>query len=404
MSAKSIKALGFRLTTAAVGFAFAFVVAEVVVRLFVPKQYWRYQDATSDWQLDPRLGWVQMPNLDVTTQMVDRGWIVHFQTNEDGLTPGTARRARDPRVIRIMIFGDSSVVGRGVPQDQTINAHLERLLRAQGVSAEVINAGVQGYSTDQVLLRIQQLVPLYHPDIIVYGLHINDFGGNATRSAYGGISKPVFLVKKNGDLAELAPDLKKSKISPFACGINRLIQSSAVYRFFYPETLKLRAYFMGWEYRNLIGFAPEPYYRPEELARFDWQLFTALLKRMDSCAREHRARFFFYAIPMPAEVWDPFIRDIEQEAHLPPGQYDRYALEKVLVQVAKKNGVMFCPMIDYFMANQARAPFHLLPYDFHNNATGYQVAAEVIGQFLLSSNLLTTSPQVVETKKRENGA
>lgn len=382
MSAKSIKSLSFRFATVAIGFVLAFIVAEIVIRFGVPPQYWKYQDGASDWQLDTRLGWVQKPHIDVSTRLWDGNSVIHFQTNEDGLTPGTAQRIKEPGVTRIMIFGDSSVVGRSVPQDRTIHTYLERLLRSQGVPAEVINGGVQGYSTDQILLRIQQLVPLYHPDIVVYGLHINDFGGNAVKTAYGGIAKPVFRLKDD-EVEEIPPDMKNSEIRPFARGIRWFVQSSAVYRFFYPDLLTLRAKFMGWEQQNLLGLAPEPYYHPEELDRFDWKLFTALLRRMNAYAQENHARFFFYAMPMPAEVWEPYIRDTESRLGLRPDQYNRYALEKALVEVAKENGIAFCPMIDYFMANQARGPFHLLPYDYHNNAAGYEVAAEAIGQFLL---------------------
>src|SRR6266849_5657 len=89
---------------------------ETAVRLFVPRSLYGFRDRSVDWQLHPRLGWVQKPNLDVATQE-DGGFVVRFQTNSDGLTPPTARREKEAAVTRLMVFGDSTVVGRAIPQD-----------------------------------------------------------------------------------------------------------------------------------------------------------------------------------------------------------------------------------------------------------------------------------------------
>ncbi|MBI4525294.1 MAG: hypothetical protein HY695_15940 [Deltaproteobacteria bacterium] len=281
-----------------------------------------------------------------------------------------------------MIFGDSTVVGRAVPQDKTIHVQLEKLLRSEGVATDVINAGVQGYSTDQVSLRIQQLIPLYQPDVVIYGLCSNDFGGNVSRQAYG-VPKPVFVLAKDGKLEELPPDFPNNGgIQPFGSGPSQWIQYSALYRFFHPEIVKLRAKLMGWEKRNLLGLAPEIYYRPEALDEINWPLFIALLRQMDSFARKNGARFFFHAYPAIEEVWTPYIENTERELGLEPGKYDRYALQRRLRQAAADASVFFCPMIDYFVANQRRGPFHLLPRDPHANPVGYQLQAEVIAKCL----------------------
>ena len=99
------------------------LVLEIGVRFIVPKISWQFRDFTNDWQLDKVLGWVQKPNLDVS-ERTDFGWIVRFQTNADGLTPATAQRTKSNNRMRIMIFGDSIVVGRSVPQDKTVSAQL----------------------------------------------------------------------------------------------------------------------------------------------------------------------------------------------------------------------------------------------------------------------------------------
>ena len=354
--------------------------AEIAIRLFVPADRWKFRDATQDWMLDKRLGWIQKPGLDVTST-TEFGWTVRFQTNEDGLTPPTARREKKAGILRIMFFGDSTVVGRSVPQDQTVNAQLESLLREKGIPAEVFNAGVQGYSTDQVLLRMEELPPLYKPDVVIYGACDNDFGGNVSRVAYGQ-AKPVFRLKANGDLEEIPPTLNP-RVNSFGSGLGKWLQHSALYRFFQPQLIILRARMGRWEERNLLGIAPEIYYKPESLDQIDWHIFSALVRKMKEVAEENHARFLFYSHPAIAEVWDPYIRDTERRLRLKPGEYDRHALERRLEEVAKQTETKFIPLIDGFVARQSEGPFHLLPRDPHANPRGNKLTAQALGKSIL---------------------
>lgn len=356
---------------------------EIGVRIFVPPSHWQFRDATSDWQADKRLGWIQKPNLDVTT-VTEFGWSVRFQTNEDGLMPAGAQRKKEPGKLRIMIFGDSAVVGRSLPYEQTVGAQLEDLLRKRGINAEVINAGVQGYSTDQVYLRMRQLLPLYQPDIVFYAVCDNDFGGNVSRTAYGQ-PKPMFRLKGDVDLEEIPPDLN-SQIHSFDSGPRKWLQYSALYRFFQPTLIALRARFGRWEERNLLGLASEIYYSPQALDHIDWKIFSALIKHMRELAEENHAQFFLYAHPALAEVWDPHIRDTRKKLKLKPGQYDRHALERRLQETASLSGIKFIPLIDFFIQRQSEGPFHLLPRDPHCNAKGYQITAETLEDYLIKNS------------------
>ena len=306
---------------------------------------------------------------------------VRFRTNGDGLTPPTARRERKAETIRIMFVGDSTVVGRSVPQDKTVNAQLESFLQEKGVPAEVLNAGVQGYSTDQVLLRMEELLPFYRPDVVIYGACDNDFGGNVSRVAYGQ-AKPMFRLKENGELEEIQPHPQPG-VRSFGGGLKKGLQYSALYRFLQPKLVILRARMGRWEERNLLGIAPEIYYKSEPLNRVDWALFSALIQEMKLTAKQNHAQFFFYSPPAIAEVWDPYIRDTEKRLRLQPGQYDRHALEQRLEGVAGQTGAKFIPLINYFIARQSEGPFHLLPRDPHSNPRGNELTARALGDRLL---------------------
>lgn len=385
------RAWTFRLLLSSASLLFTLLLLEIGIRLFVAPAYWQFRDASEDWQLDSRLGWVPKPHLDVSAR-TEQGWLVRFRTNGDGMTPASAVRARSPGVLRILIVGDSTVVGRSVPQDQTIHAHLERQLRAHGLAAEVYNAGVEGYSTDQALIRMRELVPLYHPDIVVYGFCGNDFGGNASSEAYG-FPKPRFTLS-GGVLHEKGPDLARlQRTNPLAGGPRSWMQHSALYRLLRPSIVSLRARWGHWEQRNLLITGADLLSNPAALEQFDWPLLSALLREMDRTARSHGARFLFYAHPDIAEVWNPLIKKAVERAGPAGASYDRFGMQRILSSTARAITVEFCGVIETFISRQSRGPFHLLPRDPHCNPAGYEVTAEALTKCLLEPSLPESRPQ-----------
>ncbi len=359
-------------------FALTLVIGEIATRWLIPEAVWRIDDANADWRFDAQLGWVNRGDLDLS-RMRD-GVMVRFQTNPDGLTPPTARRERTPGVKRIMVFGDSSVLGRWVSQDRTINAYLERALRSKGFQAEVINAGVEGYSTDQALLLMERLIPIYHPDVVGYGLHPNDFGGIVSREAYGN-AKPTLVFTNSGRLEVKPPPFDERRIKPRDTGrrFRNLIQHSAFYRLTQPLVARIRAELQGWEHELMHGIDQEAmYYRPEALRRIDWRLVGGLLAQMQQVSREHGVQFFWYQHPDIGAVWDPYIEIFLESQGLRPEQYDRFALEKKLSAVAAEEGIQYCPVVAGFASRQERGPFHLLPRDYHCNPAGYELTSELL--------------------------
>ncbi len=59
----------------------------------------------------------------------------------------------------VVALGASNTYGKGVSRDQTYPAHLQRMLKAKGINARVINAGINGNTTGQMLARLNSAVP-----------------------------------------------------------------------------------------------------------------------------------------------------------------------------------------------------------------------------------------------------
>ena len=102
--------------------------------------------------------------------------------NASGLRVEAADRMFDrqpkPGTVRIALFGDSFVYGSEVTYSDTWAFGVARLLEASGTTVEVLNFGVPGYGTDQAYLRWNQSGAEYMPNVVVFGLQLENMHRN----------------------------------------------------------------------------------------------------------------------------------------------------------------------------------------------------------------------------------
>ncbi len=150
---------------------------------------WRieFQTFGARGKFDPVLGWVS------------REW--HWEWRYNTIAHGI-RRNKDgqdeiaPGAI-LAVGGGFTEGGTRVDDAETWPAQLERL-----VGTRVLNAAVPGYTTDQIVLRAEQLLPLVRPKMLVVGF-VGEEIARAGLKSYGA-SKPHFTLEK-GALAYHAP-------------------------------------------------------------------------------------------------------------------------------------------------------------------------------------------------------
>ena len=95
------------------------------------------------------------------------------------------RREKAPGTIRILTVGGSNVYGDGIADNEhTFSGRLEQLLRARGVKAEVLNGGVRGYNSTQLMVLLRKYALSYHPDIVILYLMRNDIYVDKARYTY----------------------------------------------------------------------------------------------------------------------------------------------------------------------------------------------------------------------------
>jgi hypothetical protein len=157
---------------------------------------------------DPVLGWV----LEEDYESDD------YSTFDLGL-----RRNFGEEEIRtggILAVGDAFTGGLDVADHETWPAQLERI----GV-VSVLNAGVAGYASDQIVLRAEQLLPQVRPRTVVVGL-IEGAIARAGLSSFGP-SKPFFTLE-DGRLTYHPPLMAVDPVTGWPAKVRDVLGYSAV--------------------------------------------------------------------------------------------------------------------------------------------------------------------------------
>lgn len=179
-----------------------------------------------------------------------------------------------PNAVTILVVGDSHAAGAGVPREENLPAHLERMLaeRHPERAFRFINLGLPGVNSPWVANRLERNIRQYDPDLIIAWVGVNDIWNATETDAWG--------------------------TGSWALRARRLLLRSKVYR------LATVIWHTGGydaepgveQVREASRHVAKP--PPAELARglsFD-------LERMVSTARAHRVPIIFMNYPVPYDV------------------------------------------------------------------------------------------------------
>ncbi|HWU40071.1 MAG TPA: GDSL-type esterase/lipase family protein, partial [Candidatus Acidoferrum sp.] len=98
---------------------------------------------------------------------------LHLHNHDDMRLIGDFPPKR-PGIFRIIVLGDSLTFGKGIAQEDTYPAVLERHLGGR-FQVEVLNLGAEGRHSEDVYRILQGKLPLLQPDLVVYGVCLNNF-------------------------------------------------------------------------------------------------------------------------------------------------------------------------------------------------------------------------------------
>ena len=287
------RSLARRVAYASILLGTLLVGTELILRLFVPlsalvegEEYFkawyvenvdqlRTRERSEKLLSDPELGWSLRPDLELPVETTNSQGFRGVREFDTERTPG---------IPRGVFLGDSLTYGAYVGDDETYPARIGELLD----NTEVLNLGVSGYGTDQILLRWLRDGQRYRPDFVVLGYYIDDFHRN-TMNWRGEAPKPRFQVLDGGiELVErkLLPiedlDRNEQAIRNEIGGLLRAPRVWTAAKFVWRRALK-----------KMRGHR-EPAETFDEKAA----ITRGILRRLKSSCNEIGAKFAVVAIPM----------------------------------------------------------------------------------------------------------
>jgi len=210
---------------------FVFLLLEIGVRVYtgnysfknVLENYLHITMSAYPTEYDETLGWVSKESISehdvngTTITVYENG--IRSNGNDE---VGENSDGEGP----ILAVGDSYTFGYEVSDNETWPAILERL-----TGREVVNGGVIAYGMDQSLLRAQQLIEIYDPDILIFSFIPDDIY-RCQLSARTGVKKPYFVINKG--LLELKnnPVSRPSLTDYGDPGIRRILGYSVFIHYF----------------------------------------------------------------------------------------------------------------------------------------------------------------------------
>lgn len=269
----------------------ALAAGEVVVRSLYKDQTVMFPRYHTDYRYGQYTLRGIRPNAEFRHSSVDGTWT--FVTNSRGFRDTREFAYAKPEgTLRVLSLGDSHTQGYEVRQEATFSAVLERYLARRGARAEVLNAGVSGFSTAEALAFLENEGYKYRPDVVVLGFYANDFEDNLKAGLFA-LDGDRLIARK----FEHLPGVRIQNAIYAVPGARWLSESSYLYSLafngvwaHFKSALAARA---GSELEYAV--ATKTRHSDGEVA-----LAAALLERMREFCQGHGIRLIVVDIPRPA--------------------------------------------------------------------------------------------------------
>lgn len=265
---------------------------EAVVRILYKKDTVLFPRYHAEYRYGPyRLRGIQA-NAEFRHTSADGTWT--FVTNARGLRDTRDFPYEKPEgVLRVLSLGDSHTQGYEVRQSATFSAVLERYLASRGARAEVLNAGVSGFSTAEALAYLEHEGYRYQPDVVVLGWYANDFDDN--------LKSGLFALDEHGRLVERSythvPGVRVQSVIYRIAPLQWLSENSYFYSLLFN---RVWTYFkVRLEERAHFEHAVVP--ADKEISEYELALSSALIRRMQDFCSARGMRLIVVDIPRRVE-------------------------------------------------------------------------------------------------------
>ena len=335
----------------------------------------------------------------------ERRWIT-YDVNRWGFRGADFPQAKS--APRLMVYGDSNILGAFSEEQNTFAAQLAAKLRAEtGETYQVINAGVDGYGPDQVALKLAEDIETWQPDVVLVQIFADNDLGDLLRNKLFRLDESGALVAnatnvRRANAAEkrgrLIVTLEKLAIGQPVLWVRDWLERRQRKRQTPEEQVETGRALVAQQYRSYLD--NDTIYRTMDVYDFDVaidpdspsaQLKAELLAQIvrhiqrTVCDRSE-ARLLFVIEPSSFDM----TRHHGVNRELLGRLYDGYAPDNIVRAIEdalRVNGASHVNLWPSFAADGGD-PFYFQTSDNHWNEVGQERAAELVADDLIEHGLL----------------
>jgi lysophospholipase L1-like esterase len=342
---------------ALVGLSLAFTGAglEVALRLFWDGYYLKERKSYA--MPHPDRGWENRPGIEVDVGQPE--FSTRATHNSLGLRGPEIAEAPGDR-LRVVVLGDSFTYGVGVEDDETFSARLAEL----DPHLEVLNLGVNNYSTTQELLLLRERGLAFEPRVVVLAFFWNDVPDSFKRE-FPAFRLDEGVLRYPEPRSPADPPLMSWEAS------RKPLRHSYAYRF-----LSDRLDLLRWRVSLALGRPiDDPYVLREDEVEPAWSLIRAVLLEMDRLAREAGSVLLVALIPDQTLV-APFAA-----LGLLGFSESDVRIHERMAALGAETGIRVVDLLPALRAagETGGAPLYY-PIDRHLTARGHEVVAERLAE------------------------
>lgn len=158
--------------------AYASLFGEAFIRFMDPQAIMpRYVQASDDG--------IRMNIPNSVYRQVTRTGNIEVRINDQGIrNDRRISEIKAPGVCRIVLLGDSFMLGYEVDLENSLAYLLEQKLNSNDVSAESVNLAVSGFGTAEHLIALQSRGAQFNPDLVILEWHTTDTDDNKRSNLY----------------------------------------------------------------------------------------------------------------------------------------------------------------------------------------------------------------------------
>jgi hypothetical protein len=353
-------------------------------------------------EYDSVRGWRNIPGArgEYRTEEYD----VALTYNSHGIRGPERAYAKPPGTYRVVLLGDSFLEGYSVNREERVAEVLERLLNAHDSSrrAEVIALGTAGYSTDQELLWMESEGLRYRPDAVVLLFCENDVWYNAQARYWRG-GKPLFriqgdsLVLTNVPVPPPMPEARRGwSLHKFLEQNSKLYWIVAGFVKNHPRlhALVIRAGLAKVPPEMVLEAGdrlpvPEEFavYRTRSTPEVDraWKTTELLMRRMRRRVEESGAAFISFLIPSRGDIYTQETA-VRADGGKAAEGWDPKAVARMFHSICVREQIRCVDPTGRFRQAAVdlsrRGERLYYKYDWHWNANGHRLAAEILAEQL----------------------